>query len=160
MVNEIAGSKIVSKRGLSQGDPISPLLFVLAADTFARMLALAADNRILEGLSPDNFFGSLLSLQCAYDTLLFVRTNMESIRAPKHLLYGFELAFGLKINFNKSFVYHLDEGNIVHEQVAHMINCQKGFFPLTYLGIPLRPTRLFNDDWKLLINKFNRRLAG
>lgn len=34
---------------------------------------------------------------------------MTSIKALKLLLYGFELAFGLKINFNKSLLYHLDE---------------------------------------------------
>lgn len=53
---------IVSKRGLNHGDLLSPLPFVLAANTFARMLFLAAQGNILAGLFPANFVGSLLGL--------------------------------------------------------------------------------------------------
>lgn len=29
-----------------------------------------------------------------------------------------------------------------------MHNCHKGEFPLLYLGVPIRPTKLKHDDWK------------
>lgn len=119
MVNGFAGSKIMSKRGLRQEGPLSSLLFVLATDTFARMLKLAADNREVNGPSPHYFVGSLLSLQYTNDTLVFVDNRMDSVRALKLLLYGFELASRLKINFNKSLAYHLDDNDNVHDHKAH-----------------------------------------
>lgn len=104
MVNGVTSNIIVFKRGLRQGDPLSPLLFVLAADVFVKMLDLAVQNGILNGLRHNNYLGNLLSLQYADDTFLFVKTDIDSLRAIK-LLYGFELVSGLKLNFNKSLVY-------------------------------------------------------
>lgn len=95
---------ITSKRGLRQCDSLSPLLFVLAVDAFTKMLVLADNNGLLTKLSAFNFTGRL-SLQYADDTLVFVNTNLATIRALKILLYVFELASGLKINSNKSFIY-------------------------------------------------------
>lgn len=106
LVNRVARRSIVSKRGLRQGDSLSPLLFVLAVESFTRMLSLAAQNNRLIGLSTNNYMGTLFSLQYADDTLLFVNTSMENTRYLKFLLYGFVLASGLKINFSKVwFIY-------------------------------------------------------
>lgn len=126
------------------------------------MLSIAAQNHTLSSLSPNNDMGSLLNLQYADDTLLFVRTGIDSLGTLKLLLYIIELASGLKINFNKSLVYHLDDNNDAHDQAAHMLNCKKGQFPLNYLGIPLSliPTKLQHKDWQPLINKVDRRLAS
>lgn len=48
-------------------------------------------------------------LQYVDDTLLFINTDVVAIRTLKILLYGFELASGVKINFNKSFIDQLDD---------------------------------------------------
>lgn len=69
------------------------------------MLALAHRNGLLFGLSPFNFNGRLLSLQYVDDILLFINTNMAAMRSLKILLHNFELPSGLKIDFNKSFIY-------------------------------------------------------
>lgn len=52
----------------------------MVADTFTRMLDLAAHNGILSGLSPRNYVRNLLSLQYADDTLLLhgIHQNFES----------------------------------------------------------------------------------
>lgn len=60
-------------------------------------------------MSPYNFNGRHLYLQYVDDTLLFINTDVVAIRTLKILLYGFELASGLKINFNKSFIDQLDD---------------------------------------------------
>lgn len=54
------GNLIISKRGLRQGDHLSPLLFVLVVYTFTKVLRLADENGIISGLAPSNFKGRLL----------------------------------------------------------------------------------------------------
>jgi len=40
-------------------------------------------------------------LQFAYDTLFFCEANIKSVFNLKVILYCFELAYGLKVNFSK-----------------------------------------------------------
>jgi len=48
-------------------------------------------------------------LQYAEDTLLFYTAKQDYLTTLKLILYGSELASGLKINFNKSYVYLLED---------------------------------------------------
>lgn len=82
LVNGEAWRSIVSKRGLRQGDTLSPLIFVLATDSFTKMLSLAVQNPRLAALAPNNYMDSLLSFQYEDDTLLFIDTSMENIKCP------------------------------------------------------------------------------
>lgn len=160
MVNGKAGGHIISKRGLRQGDPLSPLLFVLAVDSLARILQLAASAGLIEGLGPVGFRESIRCLQYADDTLVFCKAKPESLFVLKFLLYGFELASGLHINFHKSSLFLLEYNEDKHLFLANALNCKQGYFPLTYLGIPLRPGRLLREDWLPLIERVDKRLAG
>lgn len=69
--------KLIVRRGLIPGDPLSPLLFVLVAYSFTKMLLLVAEKNRLTYLSPDDYIGSLLIVQD--DTFLFVNTSMEDV---------------------------------------------------------------------------------
>jgi len=124
LVNGNPGRMICSKRGLGQGDPLSPLLFLLAADSFIKMLNLAVTNGVLEGLGPLGFQKQVVSLQYADDTLLFCKSEEEYIRSLKLLLYGSELASSLNSNFDKSSVILLEDNPEVQLRVAAMLNCQ------------------------------------
>jgi len=62
--------------------------------------------------------------------LLFSKANQEYLATLKLILYGFELASELTINFAKSYVYLLEDNMEYQSQVAAMMNCKVGKFPI------------------------------
>jgi len=54
----------------------------------------------------------------------------------------------------------MEDNTSLKLRIANLLNCQVGTFPRTYLGIPLRPGKLANEDWQHLLVKVDCRLAG
>ena len=160
LVNEIPGSKIQSKRGLRQGDPLSPLLFNLIADVFTKIIKKAVGNGLLGNVGKEITNNGLSILQFADDTIIFTSHLPKHIIALKFILYSFELISGLNINFDKSAVMVLNDIDKVEGLVANTLNCMTMKFPIDYLGFLIRPTKLLHDDWLIIINKINSRCYG
>jgi Reverse transcriptase (RNA-dependent DNA polymerase) len=89
------------KRGVRQGDLLSPYLFVLVADVINIVLHNAQENGYIKGLGSKRDFLGLINLHFADDTLLFLEANFRYIKDLKWILIGFEDISGLKINFEK-----------------------------------------------------------
>lgn len=92
-------------------------------------------------------------LQYANDTILCLKHDVEGARNVKLLLYLYEMMAGLKINFNKSEVVMLNDENNLAQVFAEIFNCQIGYFPIKYLGVPVSPSRLHLIDWLPLLEK-------
>ena len=86
---------------LRQGDPVSPLLFVVAAYVLNRMLALGVDNHLISGIQFHNGGPQVLNIQYVDDTLLFLSPEEEGILNLKRILGCFQACSGLKINYGK-----------------------------------------------------------
>jgi hypothetical protein len=65
---------------------------------------------------------------------------------------------GLKINFNKSEIVMLNDHDNLAISYAEIFNCQIGYFPIKYLGVPVSPRRLHVIDWLPLLEKNAKRL--
>uniref|UniRef100_A0A453BV09 Reverse transcriptase domain-containing protein n=2 Tax=Aegilops tauschii subsp. strangulata TaxID=200361 RepID=A0A453BV09_AEGTS len=90
---------------MKQGDPISPLLFNLAADALAGILDKAQRASHLKGVVGHLIPGDgVTHLQYADDTMIMVEGSDLDIVNLKFVLLCFEAMSGLKINFDKSEV--------------------------------------------------------
>ena len=85
-LNDENGPYFTVGKGLSQEDPLSPLLFNLVVDVFTKMLCKAANQGIIGGLLTDLDVGGIVSLQYADDTLLFLGNDMEKAKKIKWVL--------------------------------------------------------------------------
>jgi hypothetical protein len=108
-VNDDIGHFFQTKKGLRQGDPLSPLLFNIVADMLAVLLRRAEEHEQIGGIVPHLIEGGLSILQYADDTILFLEHDLDKARNMKLILAAFEQVSGLKINFHKSELFCFGE---------------------------------------------------
>ena len=96
-----------SSRGLRQGDPLSPYLFVLGMEAFSILIDKAASEGFLSGYKISNRSGDVVHityLLFADDTLVFCKASRDHMAYLSWILAWFEAISGLKINLEKSYV--------------------------------------------------------
>ena len=76
-VNNTNGGYFKSGRGVRQGDPLSPFLFNIAADSLAKMMNLAQESKLITGLVPEYVENGVAILQYADDTILCIQDDKE-----------------------------------------------------------------------------------
>ena len=97
--------EFVMKRGLCQGDPLSPFLFLLAAEGLNVLMTSAVNSNLFTSYSIGAHTPTVLShLQFADDTLLLGVKSWANVRALRAILVLFENLSGLKVNYHKSML--------------------------------------------------------
>lgn len=123
-----------SCRGLRQGDPLSPFLFVIVMDALSRMFSAAVDGGLLSGFSVGGV--NISYLLFADDTLLFCEPDRGHIQYLRALLLCFEAVVGLKVSLSKFEMVPV--GKVFNVQgLAKILGCKVLLLPIKYLGLPL-----------------------
>lgn len=95
---------IVLGRGLRQGDPLSPYLFILCTEGLSSLIRRQEQNGLLHGVRITRGAPSVSHLFFADDSFLFFRANNNKASLIKQLLEIYGRASGQKVNFNKSSI--------------------------------------------------------
>ena len=101
LLNGIPGKPFAYKRGVRQGDLLSPLLFVLAADLIQTIVNKAWQAGVLYHPLADDFEEFFPIVQYADDTLLIMPADARQLFTLKCLLRTFSDSTGLHVNFQK-----------------------------------------------------------
>lgn len=159
LLNGVPGKTFKCLRGVKQGDPISPLLFVLVADLLQSMINKAPEIGILSLPipQPDTKFPII---QYADDTLIIMKASQKEIFCLKGILQSFASSTGLKINYHKSCMIPINVSEENSKILAETFGCQIGNLPFTYLGLPVGTTKPKIADFAPLIDRVERRLPA
>ena len=157
-VNDDVGPFFQSKKGLRQGDPLSPMLFNIIADMLALLINRAKAERQICGAVPHLVDGGISVLQYADDTILFMDHDRDKARKMMLLLCAFEKLSRLKINFHKSELYCFGDAQAMEDHYTELFGCASGNFPFRYMGIPIHYKKLRNADWKGVEERLEKRL--
>ncbi|PNX81845.1 cysteine-rich receptor-like protein kinase [Trifolium pratense] len=146
-------------KGLRQGDPLSPFLFLIAAEGLTGMVNKAVDIGKFAGFMVNDSIQFQI-LQFADDTILMGDSSWDNIRTMKSILRGFELVSGLKINFVKSKLYGINvEANFL-AAAASFLDCSHDSIPFKFLGIPVGANPRRQATWKPIVESMTKRLSN
>jgi len=96
--------RIYPQRGLRQGDPLSPYLFILCAEGLSAMLQKAQEEGKIEGIRVCREAPRINHLFFADDSLILMRAAPSDAHELRRILQIYESASGQGINRDKSFV--------------------------------------------------------
>ena len=91
--------------GIRQGDPISPYLFLLAAEGLSCLLKSQRESSNLGGIQVAPTAPLVNHLLFADDSLLFFKANGEGANEVNQVLDIYCTASGQRINFDKSSIF-------------------------------------------------------
>lgn len=123
LLNGVPGKTVHCRRGVRQGDPLSPLLFVLAADLLQSILNKAKERGILKLPIKLGYTSDFPIIQYANDTLTIMQASAFQLLALKSLLQSFGTSTGLKVNYSKSIMVSLNISEEKLDHLARTFNC-------------------------------------
>lgn len=105
--NGEARAKVSPQRGLRQGDPLSPYLFLLVKDVLSKLIHREVNGGNLAGLHINRNCPTLSHIFFADDAMLFLKAELKGCRVIMDVLEEYGTASGQMINYEKSGVFSL-----------------------------------------------------
>lgn len=160
LVNGSATSSFNIDRGIRQGCPLSPLLFLLVMEGLSILIASAKRSGGFSGLKiMEHFY--LTHLLFVDDILIFLNGSVRDTTSLNEILNLFCSATGIEINRGKSTI-SLSDCTLQESQLA----LQKFSFQETdllegikYPGFRLKPDGYKIANWTWLITKVEKRIS-
>nr|GEZ24877.1 reverse transcriptase [Tanacetum cinerariifolium] len=137
LINGESISNIQPTRGIRQGDPLSPYLFIIIADVLSRMVSKAVDNSLVSGIKMARTCPIISHKFFADDSLFFLKANRAECQNLVNILARYCSASGQNINFAKSSAFFSPNCPAdLEQQLCDLLNVQRMDPKARYLGLP------------------------
>jgi hypothetical protein len=161
LINGEATSYFKNERGLRQGCPLSPYLFILIMEGLSLLLTKNFTERKITGIKVTNFL-KMFHLMFVDDVLLMTLADPAEWSIILEVLSLFCSVSGLTINQAKSTVHYwgLTETELTCLKSSipfSFSNLSEGFI---YLGYRLKMKSSSPEDWQWLLSLFERKIGG
>nr|GEY51015.1 RNA-directed DNA polymerase, eukaryota, reverse transcriptase zinc-binding domain protein [Tanacetum cinerariifolium] len=146
------------QKGLKQGDPLSPFLFILVMESLHLSFQRVVDACMYKGVQLNSSL-SLLHMFYADDAIFVGEWCDNNINTLILVLDCFHRASGLKINLTKSKIMGTHVADHKVKEAASKLGCLILNSPFSYLGTKVGGSMSRYQAWEDVINKVSSRLS-
>ena len=156
-INGKQGKKFRGMRGLKQGDPLSPLLFVLSMEYLSRLFKKASLQPEFE-FHPHCKKLGITHLMFADDLVIICKASPISVSILMRAFQQFTACSGLQINMSKSQIVFGGASASIREECKALTGFTEGNLPFSYLGLPITASKLSKVECRTLVEKITARI--
>ncbi|KAL6549238.1 hypothetical protein OROHE_009083 [Orobanche hederae] len=161
VVNGKVYGNLTPSRGLRQGDPLSPFLFVLCAQGLSSMLSNSHNLNLFTGIRVAQNAPTLSHLFFTDDSLLLLKVEKDGLRQVQKILDQYAKASGQLINLDKSAAVlspncNQDKIDLLQNIMGIKTVAEHSF----YLGLPIFSVQKKRLQFDFLREKVGRRVES
>lgn len=158
LVNGHPKGTVTPSRGLRQGDPLSPYLFILCTEVLSGLCKKAQMKGLLPGVKVARRCPPINHLLFADDTMFFLKTNGQGSAVLMQILKKYEAASGQTINKSKSSVtFSSKTPPETKNRIKQILGIRTEGGTGKYLGLPEFFGRRKKDIFTSLVDRIRQR---
>ncbi|XP_042969072.1 uncharacterized protein LOC122301754 [Carya illinoinensis] len=161
LINGKPGERFRPTRGLRQGDPLSPYLFILCVEGLSCLMEQSVRLRSIRGVQVSRGGYSINHLLFAYDCILFGKASLEDWHKLQGILKVYEKASGQYLNKEKASIFFSTNTSLVVKKsilsAGNLVVC--GSYE-RYLGLPTVVGRSKFNTFRVLKEKIWHRISN
>ncbi|KAA3472832.1 reverse transcriptase [Gossypium australe] len=127
----------IPSRGLRQGDPLSPFLFLFCGEGLFSLMRLAMKGRTIRGVKASKSGPQVSHLLFVDDCILFEEATERGTNSLKQILHEYEIYSGQSVNYTKSIIFfstNTQEGE--RRTTINLLGVRSSNDLERYLGLP------------------------
>ncbi|GLJ39562.1 hypothetical protein SUGI_0808320 [Cryptomeria japonica] len=155
LVNGVPTDFFNASKGLCQGDPLSPFLFLMLAEVLSRSVQDRVSKGDIKGLQVSGGISNITHLQFVDDTLLLGEATAKEAHAFKKILVQYEKVSGQKVNETKSQIFFLKPRSLERFEIQRILGYNINQLASKHLGLPLVVRKPSLTEWSGVISRIN-----
>ncbi|KAL9666905.1 hypothetical protein QQ045_001249 [Rhodiola kirilowii] len=137
-INDSISDIFVPTRGLQQGDPLSPYLFLIVTEWLGTYLQKLQSENLIKGIRICQGAPIVTHLMFADDTIFFMKAILSNAWHLKNALITYEKLSGQRINFIKyEVVFSKNVDACCRKNICDVLEVTQVPHHNKYLGLPL-----------------------
>lgn len=161
LVNDSVHGRVVPHRGICQGDPLSPYIFILCGEVLSGLCQAGQNSGELTGIKIGQGCPRINHLLFADDTMFFTKASPECCTILVSVLKDYEKASGQLINAAKSSIsFSSKTPQATRSRVKLILGIDKEGGVGKYLGLPELFSRKKRDLFSSLVDRIKIRAAS
>lgn len=149
------------KRGIRQGDPLSPYIFILCAEVLSGLINKEQRNGHITGVAIATNAPAISHLLYADDSILFCRAKLDEATAIMNVLKTYQQASGQKVNMDKSeMIFSPNISSDFKREFHNKLPIKISSSIQKYLGMPTHFGRSKEQDFNFIMDRIWKKLKG